>query len=74
MNRLFGHGKCLDVAIDHGVCNEPSFLNGLENISKVVDVLVDAGPDAIQMNYGECDLLQNKPGKDKPALVMRPVL
>ena len=71
MNRLFGHGKCLDVAIDHGVCNEPSFLDGLEDISKVVDSLVDAGPDAIQMNYGECDLLQNRPGKDKPALVMR---
>ncbi len=71
MNRLFGHGKCLDVAIDHGVCNEPSFLDGLEDISKVVDVLVDAGPDAIQMNYGECDLLQTKEGKDKPALVMR---
>ena len=23
MNRLFGGGRCLDVAIDHGVCNEP---------------------------------------------------
>ena len=33
MNRLFGGGRCLDVAIDHGVCNEPSFLNGLEDIA-----------------------------------------
>ena len=71
MNRLFGHGKCLDVAIDHGVCNEPSFLDGLEDIGKVVDQLCDAGPDAIQMNYGQCDLLQSREGKDKPALVMR---
>ncbi len=71
MNRLFGNGRCLDVAIDHGVCNEPSFLDGLENMPEVVKALVDAGPDAIQMNYGQADLLQDLPGKDKPALVMR---
>ena len=71
MNRLFGNGRCLDVAIDHGVCNEPSFLDGLENVPAVVKALVDAGPDAIQMNYGQADLLQDLLGKDKPALVMR---
>ncbi len=71
MNRLFGNGRCLDVAIDHGVCNEPSFLDGLENMPAVVKALVDARPDAIQMNYGQADLLQDMPGKDKPALVMR---
>lgn len=71
MNRLFGGGRCLDVAIDHGVCNEPSFLNGLEDMSAVVKALVAAAPDAIQMNYGQADLLQDVPGKDKPALVMR---
>lgn len=71
MNRLFGNGRCLDVAIDHGVCNEPSFLDGLENVPAVVKALVDARPDAIQMNYGQADLLQDVPGKDKPALVMR---
>jgi len=71
MNRLFGNGRCLDVAIDHGVCNEPSFLVGLEDMAGVVEKLAKAGPDAIQMNYGQADLLQNLPGKDKPALVMR---
>jgi len=71
MNRLFGQGRCLDVAIDHGVCNEPSFLDGLENMPAVVSALVAAGPDAIQMNYGQADLLQEMPGKEKPALVMR---
>lgn len=71
MNRLFTGGRCLDVAIDHGVCNEPSFLNGLEDMAGVVSQLVKAGPDAIQMNYGQADLLQAVPGKDKPALVMR---
>ncbi|RVH36065.1 class I fructose-bisphosphate aldolase [Sinorhizobium meliloti] len=71
MNRLFNGGRCLDVAIDHGVCNEPSFLSGLENMETVVKTLTAAAPDAIQMNYGQADLLQDLPGKDKPALVMR---
>jgi fructose-bisphosphate aldolase, class I len=71
MNRLFTHGRCLDVAIDHGVCNEPSFMPGLEDIGGVVDQLIAARPDAIQMNYGQADLLQSRPEKNKPALVMR---
>lgn len=71
MNRLFNGGRCLDVAIDHGVCNEPSFLNGLEDMPAVVETLVKAAPDAIQMNYGQADLLQNVAGRNKPALVMR---
>lgn len=72
LNRLFNvSGKCLDVAIDHGVFNEYSFLDGLEDIEKVVGQLVEAGPDAIQMNYGQSDVLQRIPGKNKPALVMR---
>lgn len=33
--------------------------------------LVAARPDAIQLNYGQADLLQRHPGRDKPALVMR---
>ncbi|MEQ8676794.1 MAG: hypothetical protein RLP44_18895 [Aggregatilineales bacterium] len=72
LNRMFNEsGKCLDVAIDHGVFNEYSFLNGLENVDAVVQQLVQAGPDAIQMNYGQSDVLQSIPGKNKPALVMR---
>ncbi|NTF46389.1 class I fructose-bisphosphate aldolase [Rhizobium rhizogenes] len=71
MNRLFSGGRCLDVAIDHGVCNEPSFLNGLEDMPAVVETLVQAAPDAIQMNYGQADLLQNVAARNKPALVMR---
>ena len=61
MNRLFNNGGCLDVAIDHGVCNEPSFLVGLEDMAAVVDTLVNAKPDAIQMAYGQADLLQGRP-------------
>ncbi len=71
MNRLFTNGRCLDVAIDHGVCNEPTFMVGLEDMETVVGQLVAAGPDAVQMNYGQADLLQSRPEKGKPALVMR---
>jgi DhnA family fructose-bisphosphate aldolase class Ia len=71
MNRLFRNGGCLDVAIDHGVCNEPSFMVGLEDMAAVVATLIAAGPDAIQMTYGQADLLQSRPERDKPALVMR---
>ncbi|POF30916.1 class I fructose-bisphosphate aldolase [Roseibium marinum] len=71
LNRMFTNGGCLDVAVDHGVCNEPSFMVGLEDMPRVVDTLIKAGPDAIQMAYGQADLLQGRPEKDKPALVMR---
>jgi DhnA family fructose-bisphosphate aldolase class Ia len=72
LNRLFStSGRCLDVAIDHGVFNEYSFLDGLEDMEQTVKMLVKAGPDVIQMNYGQADLLQSLPGKNKPALLMR---
>ncbi len=71
LNRLLTNGRCLDIALDHGVCNEPSFLNGLEDTPQVIDKLVAASPDALQLNYGQADLLQDRPGRDKPALVMR---
>ena len=71
MNRLFSNGGCLDVAVDHGVCNEAAFLVGLEDMPAVMDALIAAKPDAIQCAYGQADLLQGRPEKDKPALVMR---
>ncbi|PPE77830.1 aldolase, partial [Kaistia algarum] len=71
LNRLMRGGRCLDVAIDHGVCNEPSFMAGIEDMAGVVKMLAAAAPDAIQMNYGQSDLLQSLPGPHRPALVMR---
>jgi class I fructose-bisphosphate aldolase len=71
LNRLLHNGRCLDIAVDHGVCNEPSFLAGLEDMPRVMDQLIAAAPDAIQLNYGQADLLQGRPGREKPALVMR---
>jgi DhnA family fructose-bisphosphate aldolase class Ia len=72
LNRFLGaDGRCLDVAIDHGVFNEYSFLEGLEDMPAVVKSLAAAGPDAIQMNVGQADVLQAIPGARKPALVLR---
>ncbi|MCC6804263.1 MAG: aldolase [Anaerolineae bacterium] len=72
LNRLFGaDGKCFDVAVDHGFFGERSFLDGIEDMSSVVATLADANPDAIQLSVGQAPLLQNIPGKAKPALVLR---
>lgn len=72
INRLLPQsGRCLDVAVDHGVFNEHGFLDGLLNMESVISGLVAARPDAIQMNCGQADVLQRLPGRDKPALVLR---
>jgi class I fructose-bisphosphate aldolase len=72
LQRLFGvDGKCFDVAIDHGFFNERGFLNGIEDMRKAIDIIVVANPDAIQLSPGQAPLLQELPGKQKPALVMR---
>jgi class I fructose-bisphosphate aldolase len=73
LNRLFNSksGNCFDVAIDHGFFNEYGFLQGIENISKAVDILVNAAPDAIQLTVGQAHYLQSIPGREKPSLVLR---
>ena len=73
LNRLFNpvSRRCLDVAVDHGFFNELSFLNGIEDLAKAVELLVEANPDAIQLTVGQAELLQRIPGKSKPALVLR---
>lgn len=73
LNRLFNSksGNCFDVAIDHGFFNEFGFLQGIENISKAVDILVNAAPDAIQLTVGQAHYLQSISGRQKPSLVLR---
>lgn len=72
MNRLFNKsGNCLDVAIDHGLFNEKSFLNSIEDMEKVINIIVEAKPDAIQLSVGQSEILQKIPGKEKPSLVLR---
>lgn len=72
MMRLFGtSGNCFDVAIDHGMFNEKSFLGGIEDMRHAIDVVAQARPDAIQLPPGTAPILQSRPGKDRPALVLR---
>lgn len=72
LNRLFApDGKCFDLAIDHGFFGERQFLTGIENMHRVIDILVDANPDAIQLSVGQAPILQGIKGKAKPALVLR---
>jgi len=68
---LAADGRCFDVAIDHGLFNEPSFLGGIEDMTAAVAAIVTAGPDAVQLAPGQAPLLQDVPGKQKPALVLR---
>ncbi len=72
MNRLFApDGKCFDVAVDHGFFGERSFLTDIEDMHRVIDTLIDADPDAIQLSVGQAPILQRIAGKRKPALVLR---
>lgn len=72
LNRLLGgDGRCFDVAIDHGFFNERTFLDGIENMQRVVAIIVEANPDAIQLSPGLAPIMQSIPGKTKPSLVLR---
>jgi DhnA family fructose-bisphosphate aldolase class Ia len=59
------------VAVDHGFFGERSFLTGIEDMDAVVQTLIAANPDAVQLTLGHARLLQAVPGKQKPALVLR---
>jgi fructose-bisphosphate aldolase, class I len=72
LNRLLAtDGKCFNVAIDHGLFNERTFLTGIEDMRKAIRTIVAARPDAIQLSVGHAMLLQGIRGPLKPALVVR---
>ncbi len=72
LNRLFSaDGRCFVVAIDHGLFNERSFLDGIEDMRRTIAMVVAAGPDVIQLSPGEAPILQAICGKAKPSLVLR---
>ena len=72
LNRLFGtSGNCFDVAIDHGMFNEPRFLSGIENMHDAIKIVAEAAPDAIQLPPGTAPILQSILGRERPALVLR---
>jgi fructose-bisphosphate aldolase, class I len=72
LNRLFhpDSGRCIDVAVDHGLFGEAALHAGIEDMAAAIDALVAAGPDAIQLAPGQAPLLQRRAGR-KPALVLR---
>lgn len=73
LNRLFNSksNRCFDVAVDHGFFNQPGFLQGIESMPQVIETLVDAAPDAIQLTVGQAKHLQEVRGRLKPSLVLR---
>ncbi|MEI6712402.1 MAG: aldolase [Verrucomicrobiota bacterium] len=73
LNRLFNakSNRCFDVAVDHGFFNQPGFLQGIEDMREVIRILVEAGPDAIQLTVGQARHLQSIGGRQKPSLVLR---
>lgn len=73
LNRLFNpkSGRLLDVAVDHGFFGESAFLHGIADMRAAMDILVEAAPDAIQLTVGQARLLQSRPGRFKPSLVLR---
>jgi len=72
LNRLFApDGRCFDVAIDHGMFNEPSFLGGIESIEAALQTVVQAAPDAVQLAPGSARIYQAMRQPHKPALVLR---
>jgi class I fructose-bisphosphate aldolase len=72
LNRLFDpdSGRCIDVAVDHGLFGEAGLHHGIEDMATVIETLVAARPDAVQLAPGQAPLLQALPGR-KPALVLR---
>ncbi len=72
MHRLFSQdGRCLVIALDHGIFHETSFVMGMEDIAEAVGRIVKTAPDAIQLASGQARILQSIPGPRKPALVLR---
>jgi DhnA family fructose-bisphosphate aldolase class Ia len=73
LNRLFNSqsGRSLSIAVDHGTPGEPDLLEGIEDMEPVIDALAGANPDALLLTPGQAALLQRRPGRDKPALVLR---
>jgi DhnA family fructose-bisphosphate aldolase class Ia len=73
LNRLFNPktGRCFDVALDHGFFNEASFLAGIENLPRAIEILAGAAPDAIQLTIGQAPHLQKLTQRPRPALVLR---
>src|SRR4051812_21097499 len=47
---LKSDGRCLTVALDHGMVHGPA--RGLENPDELIGLLIEAGADALMVSYG----------------------
>ena len=70
--RLFSQesGRCVAVAVDHGLTGEPKEFQGLERWRDTVSRIVAAGPDALLVSAGQVKHLNNL-GTRLPALIVR---
>jgi class I fructose-bisphosphate aldolase len=58
LDRLMAaNGTLLSVAIDHGVFGELQIMRGAESLAPVVDRVLEARPDAIQLSLGAAERL-----------------
>ncbi|MGP4109470.1 class I fructose-bisphosphate aldolase [Streptomyces sp. 4N509B] len=72
LDRMFNaSGHCLNVAVDHGMVNEVSFLGGIENMRATVRLVAEAEPDVIQLTPGMARHLDGLRGRGRPALALR---
>ena len=60
LNRLLNGGRCLDIAVDHGVCNEPSFLDGLQDMPAVLDAISKGAAQSWQMENRGKTMVEGK--------------
>jgi DhnA family fructose-bisphosphate aldolase class Ia len=73
MNKMFNKesGKCINIALDHGVFGTRSFSNGLENLAVVIPEMISGKPDAIQLNPGGLKIFNSLKLKTDVAIVLR---
>jgi len=63
--------RTLIVAIDHALFNNSAFLEGIEQMQKIVRKVAQANADGVLLSPGEAHHLQRLPGRGKPALMLR---
>jgi class I fructose-bisphosphate aldolase len=63
--------RTLIVAIDHALFNNAAFLEGIEQMQKIVGKVAQANADGVLLSVGEAHHLQRLPGRGKPGLMLR---
>ena len=57
--------RTLIVAIDHALFNNAAFLEGIEQMQKIVGKVAQANADGVLLSVGEAHHLQRLPGRRK---------